>query len=92
MRKKIYDLKDLKGAVQIHLYNSSDVLRPRGHMEKESIGLNILERLCASYESWTDEKHGDNPNKSTLIKLLQDNLKEETEGAFREFLKRINMK
>ncbi len=64
-------------AVQIHLYDSSDVLRPRGHMEKESVGLDLLERLRACYESWTDKKYGDNPDKSTLIKLLQDNLNEE---------------
>jgi len=78
-------------AVQFHLYDSSNVLRPRGHMEKESIGLELLERLCASYESWTDEKYGDNPDKSILIKLLQDNLNEEVQGAFREFLKKINV-
>lgn len=77
-------------AVQVHLYEFSDVLRPRGHMEKESIGVNILDALLAYYESWTDEKYGDNPDKTTLIKLLQNNLNEEVQGAFREFLKKIN--
>lgn len=77
-------------AVPIHLYEFSNVLRPRGHMEKESIGIYILERLISSYESWTDPKYGDNPDTTTLIKLLQDNMKEEMDGAWREFIKRIN--
>ena len=77
-------------AVQVHLYDSSDVLRPRGHMEKESIGLDLLDRLVAYYESWTDKKYGDNPDRSMLIKMLHDNLHEEMQGAYREFIKRIN--
>jgi len=76
----------------VHLYDPSNVLRPRGHMQKESIGEYILERLLVTYESWTDEKHGDNPDQTTLIKLLLTNLKEEADGAFREFMKRINTK
>lgn len=77
-------------AVQVHLYDSSNVLRARGHMGKESVGMYLLERLSACYESWTDEKYKDNPDKTDLIKLLQNNLQEEVHGAFREFLKRIN--
>lgn len=75
---------------QVYLYNVKNILRPRGHMKKESIGEYILDRLLGCYESWSDEKYGDNPDKITLIKLLQTNLKEESDGAFREFLKRIN--
>lgn len=90
-KEEIDELIKSGKAIQVHLYEFSDVLRPRGHMEKESIGLDILTHLLAYYESWTDKKYGDNPDKSTLIKLLRDNLKEEAEGAFREFLKRINL-
>ena len=77
-------------AVQVHLYNVKDVLRPRGHMKKESIAEYILDRLLAYYESWTDEKYGDNPDKATVLQFLQQNLKEECDGAWKEFLKRIN--
>ena len=90
-QEEINKLISSGAAVQVHMYDSSDVLRPRGHMEKESMGLELLERLRACYESWTDEKYGDNPDKSTLIKMLQDNLNEEVQGAFREFLKKINV-
>ena len=78
-----------EGAKQIHLYNSRNVLRPRGHMEKESIGVYMLERLLSTYESWTNPKYADNPDEATLIKLLQQNMKEEMDGAFREFIRRI---
>ena len=77
-------------AIRVHLYEFSNVLRPRGHMEKESIGVTILERLISSYEMWTDPKYGDNPDTTTLLKLLQRNMKEEMDGAWREFIKRIN--
>ena len=89
-KEEINNLIASGAAVQVHLYDSSNVLRPRGHMEKESIGVNVLEKLLDYYESWTDKKYGDSLDPSPLIALLQTNLKEETEGAFREFLKRIN--
>jgi hypothetical protein len=59
-------------------------------MEKESIGVYILERLLAAYESWTDPKYGDNPDEAFLLKLLQQNMKEEVDGAWREFIRQIN--
>ena len=51
---------------------------------------NILDKLLGAYESWTDPKYGDNPDEATLLKLLQQNMKEEVDGAFREFIRRIN--
>ena len=89
-KEQIEELIASGKATRCHLYDPSNVLRPRGHMQKESIGEYILDRLLGNYESWTDEKYGDNPDQSTLIKLLLTNLKEEVDGAFREFIKRIN--
>ena len=86
------DPKIPEGAILVHLYDYKNVLRPRGHMEKESIGPQLLERLLSCYESWTDKKYGDNPEVSMLISQLQKNLKEEVDGAWREFIKRINSK
>lgn len=77
-----------KGAVQIHLYDVKNVLRPRGHMQKESIGVYLLDRLEGSFESWTDPKYGDNPTEEELLKLLHKNLMEEVNGAYQEFIKR----
>lgn len=79
-----------KGAVQVHLYALSNVLRPRGHMKKESIGVTILERLEGAYESWTDPKMGDNPHESALLEFLKQNLQQEVDGAWEEFIKRIS--
>jgi len=88
---KIKFVKELpEGAKQIHLYDVHHVLRPRGHMEKESLGVYILERLLSTYESWTNPKYVDNPDKSALLKLLQQNMKDEVDGAFREFIRQIN--
>lgn len=77
------------GMKQIHIYNSSDVLRPRGHLKKESIGLDIRERLMSVYESWTDKKYSDNPDKATLLKTLKRNMEEEVEGAWEVFIEQI---
>lgn len=85
-----FSKKPPRGSKQLHLYNSCHVLRPRGHMEKESIGVYILERLLNTYESWTNPKYGDNPDEALLLKLLQRNMKDEVDGAFREFIKQIN--
>jgi hypothetical protein len=88
---KVKFVKEIpKGAKQLHLYDVCHVLRPRGHMEKESLGAYILEKLLNTYESWTNPKYGDNPDKSTLLKLLQQNMKDEVDGAWREFIKQIN--
>jgi len=78
------------GAIRVHMYNYKDVLRPRGHMKKESIAEYILDRLEGSFESWTDGRYGDNPEVTELIAVIQKNLKEEVDGAWREFIKRIN--
>ncbi len=91
MKKELFIASNLpKGAVEIHLHKCSNVLRPRGHMEKESIGVTILERLEGTYESWTDPKYGDNPHESALLEILKQNLQQEVEGAWKEFIKRIH--
>ena len=91
MKKELLTASNLpKGAIQIHLYNCSNVLRPRGHMKKESIGVTVLERLESAYESWTDPQYGDNPDESALLEILKQNLQQEVEGAWKEFIKRIH--
>jgi hypothetical protein len=81
------------GVGRVHLYDFDDVLRPRGHMKKESIGVTILEKLKDYYESWTDHSYSDNPIDRTLVlKTLQKNLREEYDGAWREFIRFINEK
>ena len=77
-----------EGAVQIHLYDVQNVLRPRGHMLKESIGVYLLERLQSAYESWTDPKYGDNPSEVELMEILHRNMMEEVNGAYAEFIKK----
>ena len=78
-----------KDAVQIHMYDVKNVLRPRGHMKKESIGEYILEKLEACYEGWTDPKYGDNPTEDELLQLLHTNMVEEVDGAYAEFIRKL---
>jgi hypothetical protein len=75
------------GAVQIHLYDSKNVLMPRGSRQKESIHNYLLEKLQISYESWTDPKYVDNPDKKKLIQSLYNNLINEAMNAWEDFLK-----
>ena len=73
-------------AKQVHLYDFENILRPRGTMLKESLGLYICEKLLGYHESWSGDKHSDNPDEFTLMKTLKDNLIEEVEAAFATFL------
>jgi len=75
-----------KGAVRIHLYNSKNVLMPRGSMKKESIAIYILEHLKSGYEDWTDSIYGDNPPLPDLIKYLYTNLMGEVEQVWLAFI------
>lgn len=84
--------KNSEDRVMMHLYEFSKVLRPRGSMEKESMGTYIFEKLMSAYESWTHPLYGDNPDETTLKKLLQQNLIEEVEAAWAEFSKFLNLK
>jgi len=76
---------------QLHLFNQNYLLMPRGSMEKESIGLYILDRLKSSYESWTDPKYADNPSKATVLEILYKNMMNETCNAWEEFLDEIGV-
>jgi hypothetical protein len=79
-----------EGAVRIHLYNSKNVLMPRGSMKKESIGLYLYEKLMDLYEDWTDPKYGDNPEEEELLDTLRKNLDHEVECAWQALLSEIN--
>ena len=77
------------GAKQYHLYDVKDVLRPRGSMKKESIGLTIKDKLHDAYESWSDPKYGDAIDKIKLLKLIHANLMEETLESFGLFISEL---
>ena len=81
-----------KGAVKIHIYNIDKILKPRGTMEKESLGLYIKERLSDAYESWTDPEYGDNPGEELLLKTLKNNMMDEILHAWDSFVKKHNIK
>ena len=74
---------------QIHLFPPKNILMPRGSMEKESIGLYILDRLTSSYEHWTDPKYGDNPSKAEVLEILYKNMMNETCNAWEAFVESV---
>jgi hypothetical protein len=75
--------------VQVHLYNVKDVLRPRGSMEKESLGEYLTEKYEYLYETWTDPKFGDSVSKEEILVRLYQNAIEEVNVSFGLFLKSI---
>lgn len=91
---KVKVLKEVPpDAVRIHLYDHSNILRPRGRMKKESLSLHILERLKNCYESWSDPKYGDNPPIKDLKKIIESNLLQEVTDSlymFNEWLGKRN--
>ncbi len=86
------ELENLPKRSQLHVYYPEDVLRPRGHMKKESIGQYILDRLEGAYESWTDERYDDNPHELSLLVQLHKNLMEEADGAWKQFTEKLKSK
>jgi len=73
---------------QLHLYNPANVLRPRGTMEKESVGDYLLRQLTSSFEEWTNPKYADNPPVDILMKLLCNNLRDECTNALEQFFEK----
>ena len=84
MTKKKYPIPE--GAIRIHLYPYRNVFKPRGSMDKESLGLVIYERLTATYDDWTNPDYGDNPKLDELLKQLRKNLLSEVEAAWDKFI------
>ncbi len=76
-------------AKEVHLFGPDNLLMPRGSMEKESIGLDILDRLTSSYEHWTNPKYADNPEKAEILEILYRNLMNETCNAWEAFVEGV---
>lgn len=74
------------GTIRIHLYSYHNVLKPRGSMKKESLGLGIYERLTDVFNDWTNPDYGDNPSEGQLLKQLRKNLWSEVEVAWNKFI------
>lgn len=77
-------------AKQVHLIGCERTLKPRGSLQKESIGLVILERLISNYQHWSNPKYSDNPDIGALLYHLKNNLDSEVSAAWNEFLKMVN--
>jgi hypothetical protein len=75
-----------EGSIRIHLYNYRNVLKPRGSMQKESLGLEIHECLTSAFEEWANPNYGDNPSRSDLLSQLRKNLLSEVEAAWTKFI------
>jgi hypothetical protein len=88
-KEELKQLIDEGRAHRIHLYESKNMLMPRGSMKKESIGLYLLDRIKDAYEDWTDPKYGDNPPKQEVIETLFTNLINEAYAAWDEFIGEI---
>ena len=81
-----------KNANQIHLYDIQNILRPRGHMKKESIGILVKESLEGAFDSWTDKQYSDRVHPTFCLTILLKNLEEEINGAFDSFVKSVEKK
>lgn len=82
-------MKLSKNSVKVHLYDVTDVLKPRGSMKKESIGAYLLQRLEDAHESWTDKSYGDIPTEDELRVLLVNNLNSEVTSALDTFRRNL---
>jgi len=70
----------------VHAFSSpNDVLKPRGSMQKNSIGEYMFQKLVDSWESWTDPKYSDNPPVDMLMEILCTNFRGECTAALEKF-------
>ena len=83
-KKKIKKMNEK--VIRVHLYPFGNILRPRGIMKKESVGLDIYERLMSAWREWTDSNYGDNPDEIELVHKLFYNLHEEVNQAWNKFI------
>lgn len=79
-------------AKQVHLCSYKDMFRPRGSMQKNSLGAYLLEKLENELESWTDPKYADNPPVDQLLEVMFGNIMEETIASWTEFVKSEQLK
>lgn len=71
---------------QVHAFTSpTDVLKPRGSMQKNSIGDYMFQRLINSWEQWTDPKYSDNPPVDKLMETICTNFRDECTAALEKF-------
>ena len=78
-----------KGAVRVHLGSIETTWKPRGSLEKNSLSLELLERLESLQHSWTDGDYGDSLEDHEAAEKLADGLRAEVEVAVEEFLRRV---
>jgi len=76
-------------AKRIHLYDSTDILRPRGSLKKESLSLKIYELLKSYYEEWSNSKYSDSLPKVSLLSRLEINLNEEIQIGLKKFKEEV---
>ena len=78
-----------EGAVPIHLGFVQTVWRPRGSLNKNSVSADLVERLQALQDSWTDPEYGDCLDPAEAAVVLTEGLREEVEIAITEFLSTV---
>jgi hypothetical protein len=76
-------------AVRVHMYNARDMLRPRGTMQKESLGAYVKDRLDGAFETWTNPNYGDSIEPGLALCVLHQNMMEEINAAFGQFANEV---
>ena len=74
---------------KIRFGNVKNILKVRGSMEKESIGLTIFERLDAAIDWWTRGDYADTPTLLEVLTSAKKNLDEEVKAAWIKVIQRF---
>lgn len=73
----------------IHSYPAERMLAPRGSMEKESLSLELAQRLQRTWATWTDDKYSDSLSAEVAAMHLMTNLAHEVNAAIEDFAKGV---
>jgi hypothetical protein len=77
---------------QIHLTSLESIFKPRGSMQKNSVGEYMYQKLIDTFEYWTDPKYADNPPVTELMDTICKNYREECTAALEKFLEAENVR
>lgn len=78
-------------AKQMHLYRIHNALRPRGSMRKQSLSLQVYEKLVDLFQTWTDQKYGDSLPQNEAAEIILKNLSQQIDIARRQFLRQVGL-
>ena len=73
------------GKPSLHLYNSKNMLRPKGTLQEGSLSLHLYQELMRIFKSWTDPIADDSLSPEEVYFILNNNIYQEILAGIGKF-------